>query len=349
MARAGTSRKSDRTDLDASMRIVILRGPEQYLHSAHTRQLVDVLTEAYGEIDRFEFDGATAEPADVLDELRSYGLLAQHKLVVLDNADEFLASPKDEEAPSRGRTSRELMERYAADPADGATLLMRARTWRPGKLDKAVWKVGTIIKCETPGEASAINFCLRRCSKEHGCDLERDAAVMLVDRIGTDLARLDVELAKLAAYMGEDGSIGPKAVSEIVGLSREEKAWELQSALMTGSAGAAVEKVRELRSTSNQPEELLFWSMADLLRKLHAAARLLEQGRPANSVSKELRLWGEAGNAVLAAARRLGPEPIARLYNDVVQADADRKTGLGHPLRTLEALAVRIADEMGSR
>ena len=72
------------------MRIIVLSGQNLLKIREWTRQLVEVLNERYGEIQRFDFDGAQVEAAEVLDELRSYGLLQQHKLVVLDKADQWI-------------------------------------------------------------------------------------------------------------------------------------------------------------------------------------------------------------------------------------------------------------------
>ncbi|MBT4766976.1 MAG: hypothetical protein HOO04_01295, partial [Phycisphaerae bacterium] len=51
---------------DASMRVVALIGDDAFLSPYYTRQLIDALEEVHGEIDRFDFDGDTASPADVL-------------------------------------------------------------------------------------------------------------------------------------------------------------------------------------------------------------------------------------------------------------------------------------------
>ncbi len=335
------------------MRVVILRGADQYMTSAYTRKLVEALTDHHGEIEQFSFDGETVEPANVLDELRSYGLMQQHKLVIVDNADRFLAvKDEDETRPSSGgksqKTARELMERYVAGPADSATLLLRAPTWRPGRLDKAVAKIGGLVaKCEAPSEGKAISWCVGRCQKEYGCEITRQGASMLVERIGPKLARLDVEMGKLAAYVGPGGSIGPDAIREMVGLSREEQAWEIQSAILTGSPGAAITKLRELVDVSGQPDQLLSWAMTDLVRKLHAASQLVRQGVSPGEIARELRLWGDGRTAVLNAARRAEPDRFAQLLRQCIQADLNNKSGLGKAQRTLEALAVRIADTMG--
>ena len=330
------------------MRIVILRGPDRYLMSTYTRKLSEALRAEHGEIGIFNYDGAFVEAAVVLDELRSFGLLSTHKLVIVDNADQFLAAKDDEETQPKGRgrtrTTRELMESYAAAPCDEATLLMRAETWRPGRLDKAVAKVGTIVKCDTPRPAQAIGWCRGRCQKEHGCEISAQAAEMLVERIGLDLQRLDSELGKLAAYVGEGGTIGPDEVRLMSGLSREEEAWAIQSTLVTGRPGDAVAKLRELLAVPQKRDQLVTWSLTDLLRKLHASSQLLRQGASPGEVAKQVRLWGDTRAPVLGLARQLEPKQCARLLQQAIEADRAAKSGVGNAPRNLEALVLEIVD-----
>ena len=133
-----------------------------------TQQVVAALESGVGTVDQFVFDGADVELATLLDELRSYGLLQTHKLVIVDNADKLLAPPKDGDEESKPRprgapkpmTRRGLFEKYAAEPADAATLLLRADTWRPGKLDKIVEQHGAVIDCKPPNERDATSWCV---------------------------------------------------------------------------------------------------------------------------------------------------------------------------------------------
>ena len=85
-------RTSSKTlDFDASMRIVILYGKEPFLIQEASQRLVTRLQDTFGDIEQFSFDGDSAGLADVLDELRSYGLIQRHKLVTVANADKFLS------------------------------------------------------------------------------------------------------------------------------------------------------------------------------------------------------------------------------------------------------------------
>ena len=113
-----------------TMRIVALVGRDDFLVPYFTRPLLEVLAAAHGEIERFDFDGDRVAVADVLDELRTYGLLQPHKLVVVDNAEKFLAASGEGSGPSKART---LMEQYAAAPVEQSTLLLRAPTWNRGQ------------------------------------------------------------------------------------------------------------------------------------------------------------------------------------------------------------------------
>ncbi len=320
--------------LSASMRVVLLVGKELYLRSAATARLVEVLTEANGEVGRFRFDGETAELSAVLDEVRSYGLLQRHKLVIVDDADLFVAVD--------GR--RPLLEKYARNPAPESTLLMRATTWRPGRIDKLV---SAKIKCDAVSDKEAVGWCLGGGGRI-GPKIERPAAELLVERLGTGLARLESELEKLAAYVGPERAIRRDDVVELVGRGRQEQAWALQKAIVSGSPAAAVAKLRELLEISQLPRELAMWANTDLLRRMHTTAQLLQRGVNPRS-EKQLRLFGPEGESIIQAARHFGPEPIAQLLRYAVETDLRSKSGFGRADRNLEALTVIVTDTIGCR
>jgi DNA polymerase III delta subunit len=337
MARSTASAKGTRTAPDASMRVVVLTGKDSFLRVERSRQLQEALEAEHGSVDRFELDGASCSLSAVLDELRSYGLLSSHKLVVVDNAEAFLGA----------EDRRRAMERYAEDPQRESTLLLRAGArWNPGKFDKLVEAGGgAVLKCEAPGEQEAVRWCGVRAERRHGTQLAPGAAELLVEKIGTDLARLDSELGKLAAAAGEGRPVTRPLVAEFVGLSREEAAWELQSVLLREGPRAALEKLGELVRVSGVPDVMVGWSVADVLRKVHDAARLLASGEQEFAVAKQLRLWGDSQSLVCRAARALGPRRAARLLDEAMRTDMRMKSGLSSDgVRTCEALVVKVSE-----
>lgn len=322
----------------ADMRFVILHGKDSYLIVERLHALARQLEERFGKPSRFDFDGATAQTIDVFDELRTFGLLATHKLVVVDKADQFVASEE----------RRRALERYAEDPVEHATLVLRSEGWRPGNLDKLVAKIGAVIKCDPPGSDAAATWCQKRGPKQHGVSISPDVSMALVERVGTDLARLDMELAKFGAYLAREPEgkrlVTADLVTALVGQSREEAAWEIQEAVLGGRPAQAVRKVRELVEISQAPEQLILWSLVDLARKLHDASRMLGEGVAEGVVSKQVKLWGPSMSPTLRAARTLGPTRAARLFSDAIDLDRRSKSGLAGELpRTLEAFASDFA------
>ena len=326
--------------LSADMCILVFHGKEHFLIAQQTRHLQDLLQEKFGELESFTFDGSMVELATVLDELRSYGLMQNHKLVIVDNADQFLSKSDGSNRPS--------MERYAESPVDHATLLLRAGTWRAGKLDKAIVKSGGVVaKFDLLNDASATAWCVERASMGgHGVKLERAAAALLVERVGTNLTKLDTEIGRLAAMVDKGGIVTREVVGEAVGKSREEQGWEIQQAILTGRSSVALARLRELIEISRTPEVVLMWAVADLIRKLHAASQLLSQGMSPAVVAKEVKLWGPGRDSTLAAARKHPPARFADLLDEVLRADARAKSGLATSTRSLEGLTVVLADSV---
>ncbi len=325
----------------ASMSTVILHGKESFLMSRYTADLVQVLEKEHGDIESIVFDGDTVALSTVLDEIRTFDLLMRHKLVIVDHADSFLAAKGADK-----KNTRKALERYVESPVSSATLLLRATSWRPGKLDKLVAKNGIVHKLQNYNETDTTRWCVARCKKEHGCSLDHLGAQLLVQRIGVSLTRLDTELGKLSARVAPSTTITKENVLEMVGVSKEEQAWEIQSMLLTGNGGASVIKLGELLDISKQPRELLMWSVVDLTRRLSAASTMLSNGSSASEVRSSLKLFGDGGNRMLAIAKRKTPVQFANLFTDAVAIDARTRSGLLDGRRGLELLALRVCREV---
>ena len=332
-AGAGSGKKSG-PDPGPEHRIVVLHGKEVFLRSLRTEKLRDKLVEAHGDVDTLRFPGKSTPVAEVLDECRSFGLMQQHKLVVVDEADQFV---KEENRP--------LVERYAASPSEQTTLVLRTDTWRKGNLDKLIQKVGVFVNCEALTPAAAMKWTTQRCPKEWGVTVNPRAAEALVERAGVDLGRLDSELRKLAAAAGEGGEIGPDLVRELVGLTREEEVWTLQAELLRGTPESALAMLQQILTVSRQPEQLVSYALIDLARKLHSASRLLRAGVRGFNVTRAARIWGseEQRNALLDAARRIDPDTLAELFTMAIESDARMKSGFSEGARSLETLTLRFA------
>ena len=326
----------------AAHRVVVLAGKEAFLRSEYTSRIRAVLEEAHSEVDVVRFDGASDSPADILDECRSFGLMQQHKIVLVDAADQAVKE-----------ASRPLFARYVENPSEGATLVLRAERWYKSKLDGAIEKVGAVVKCDETTPAVAVRWAMGRCEKRHGAVLDQDAAAMLVDRVGTGLARLDSELGKLALAAEPSGAgkgagndlprVTTRVVVEFVGRTREEEVWAIQESLLRGSPEHAITQLRAILDNAPRGANIpVSWACADLARKLHASCAGQHQGENTFGLGKSLKLWGPSRDAILGKGREMDPRNTAALLAAAVESDRRQKTGVGRPDRVLECLALRF-------
>ncbi|MGP1273162.1 MAG: DNA polymerase III subunit delta [Phycisphaerales bacterium] len=323
--------------LDPASPILVLHGKEAFLRADYTRTLRERLAQTRGEIETLYFDGTRDALADVLDECRSFGLMQQHKLVAVDNADQLIKGD-----------GRPLIERYAQAPVENATLVLRCDTWHRGNLDKLIEQAGgEIVKCEDLPPHAALGWATDRASRQHGVTLDRAAGELLVERIGGDLGRLDAELGKLAAA-SNGKAITRELVGELVGMTREEEAWSIQAMMLSRNPEAMLRQLRTILDNSKQDQTVLtFFAAMDLCRKLHLATEGLRQGMTPDTLARSLKLWGPSREAVLSAARRLTPETTSALLTMSVEADRRSKSGLGRADRLLERVALAIGSRAG--
>lgn len=329
-------------ELTAKTPIAALIGKEHFLQLEHTATLKALLERAHGEVAYFRFDGQSAQLADVLDECRTFGLMAQYKLVVVDNADQII---KEDNRP--------LMERYAQSPCESATLILRTDKWHAGKLDDMIVSSGgAIIKCEAKTHYEASAWAVANCPKRHKASIEQKAAELLVNRIGTDLGRLDTELEKLAVSAttadGKPASITMKHVADMVGLTREEEAWVVQDTLLSGNAAASIGHVHTILDNARRDANIpLAWACLELARKLNAAAQGVQQGMNPWQLGNKLKIWPDSRKeAIFGIARRVPPRRLAFLLQHAINADFKQKSGGGDPDRLLEVLAYRFAQTL---
>src|SRR5262249_26767311 len=135
-----------------------------------------------------------ADWSTVRGELQTLPFLSPRRVVVIDQADEFVSN------------NRQTLEKYVARPSPGV-LILDVRTWQSTtRLAKLVPDEATIV-CKVPKPLQLPGWCVQRATAEYGKKLAEPAAQLLVELTEPSLGLLDQELAKLATYVGEAPAI----------------------------------------------------------------------------------------------------------------------------------------------
>jgi DNA polymerase-3 subunit delta len=322
----------DRAGKSEPKPVYALYGDEGFLK----RQVLAVLRELVlgKEADAFGLsthEGDRTEFSVIRGELETLPFLSPRRLVVIQNADEFVSK------------HRAALEKYVAQPATSGVLVLELRSWpSTTRLYKLVGADAAIAcKALTPQQLSA--WCVHQAQLAHGKQLAAPAARLLVELVGADMGQLDQELAKLAVYVGDVDRIESDDVDKLVGQSRAENMWSIFDAIGGGRTTDALAIIDRLFDQGQEPIGIL-GAFSWQLRKLAQAYRLNQQGQPLAVALQEVGLPPFRIKAAEQQLRHFGRRRAERLYDWLLEMDLGLKGSSQLPPKTLmERFVVQLA------
>ena len=276
---------------------------------------------------RSDYEGESAQLAEVLDDLRSYSMFGGGgKLVVVRNADAFITR------------FREPLEEYVAEPSDCGVLVLRLASL-PGnqRIHKLIAKHGRIVPCEPPKDAALAKWAMDHAKAAHSITLAPDAAKLVAELVGNDLGRLDTEIAKLAVQC-DGGKITVDDVANNVAFTREREMWDLTSALAVGNATEALRRWRQLIQSDPSAEFRAVTWLGIWLGEVQAVI--------ANSPAVNKLRWKYKGadfDKFVAGARAMGKEGFMRALDLLTEIDKQSKSGVGDAAANVERFILDLA------
>lgn len=178
-------------------------------------------------------------------------------------------------------------------------------------------------------------------ARDVGCELDGDAARLLVELVGADLGQLGLELDKAVAFIGGQGRIDRRAIEATSSVVAEAVQWDLTDAIVARDAdrGLAVtyRMLEDARSSGGAHRllALVTWQVRELLL-LQDALRRGE--RPPGK-------WGRVPSRKLQAARqnleRYPLDPVATL-GALTEANRQLNRARAGGQRVFESLMMRL-------
>ncbi len=203
------------------------------------------------------------------------------------------------------------------------------------KFYKALSELATTVEFRKLWEDRVEDWIVNR-AKEQGKRIERDAARILLDSVGTDLASLASEIEKLLIYVGERGAITQSDVEAAVGPSRTHSVFQLIDSIGERDCNRSLSILNGLISSGEKPGGIIFWLTGHLERLI--LTREFRSG-PGKSLASLLKLPPFLVSKYQKQARNFSVQGLEKGLNLLYQADVDLKSNL-MPDRTLLELLV---------
>jgi DNA polymerase-3 subunit delta len=280
--------------------------------------------------------GKDCDLATVTDTLRTVSMWNPRQLVYVEDADEFVTK------------YRAGLEKYLEKPAKKSVLVLDVKSWPSNtRLAKKTVEIGLPLDCGALKLPDLIKWLMENSQSRHGRKLDRVAAETLVELAGPELGLLDQELEKLAAFVGEKGTIDSKAVETLVGGWRMETTWKMLDAVRDGQLAVALELLDKLLVSGEHPLKLL-GGINYVYRQLAQATELSRQGIPLPAAVAQAGVKPFQAQAAANYLKRLGRPRAEKIYRQLLQADLDLKGASQLPERVLmERLLMQLGGKAG--
>jgi DNA polymerase-3 subunit delta len=325
-------KKQDIKPIRQGGQVYVIAGKDEFLAAGQVTSLVGQLLkpeELAMCLWRAEADKVSA--AEVFDELRTLPFLAERRVVVLTDADEFVSN------------NRQLLEKYFESPSASGVLVLAVRTWQSNtRLAKSLPKVGQLIEIGELKSNSLISYIRNYAREQHNKELSYNAAQMLIELAGDEPGVLCREIDKLAAYTNSTKVIAEKDIAAIVGRNRIFGAFEVIDSMTAGNTGKALEKLRMMFAGDKDAEYTTVGAFAWHFRRMFSASAMLAEGQSPEMVARKFRIWNS--DEFFRTLRKMPLEKIGGCLKQLAEIDYDIKTGRATAETAIEAMVVQLAN-----
>jgi DNA polymerase-3 subunit delta len=321
-----------RVKKNATPSAVLLLGPEAY----DRRRIKETLAASYAADAVTQHDLTELSLAEALDDARSLSLFASERLIWVVNAEAALprgkaaaAEEEGDEGGGSGGGDAGALEAYMRNPTPGVVVVFEASRFDFEGDDKRrqdrVRKFYSAIPDVVELRRYATHEALREAEslvRAAGFRIDRGALDLLVEALGADIARIAVEIEKLALFAG-GREVGADDIAALVPDARATNIFALVNALGRRDRARSL----EILDTLVREGEYLPLALAFLSTQFRMALAAREAGLKSSSQVQShftrmgVPMWGSRAEQVYQTVSKFTQPQLERAMRVIFEAD----------------------------
>jgi len=297
--------------------VVVLHGSEDHLRKEVLTHIIRRILgpDAEIELSVTRFTGKDTDLSTVRDELQTVSMFASSRVVVVEEAEEFVSK------------NRPGLEDYFDQASTRSMLVLIVKSWpKNTKLYKKLSKVGLDVDCGELTGPQLAAWLIEQARDTYEKQLSRDAANLMFELAGTGLGLLTRELEKLVSYVGDNPKIGVEDVRTLVGGWRAETTWVMINAVRDGQPGEALAALDKLLNAGEAPQKIM-GGINFVFRKLAQTTERSRGGMNLKAAMTKSGVYYRETDAAERFLRRIGRPRAERITSLLAETDANLKGG----------------------
>ena len=318
--------------------VYLLVGEESYFVDETIKQLKAALrNEEEAEVMTFDLN---EQPIDyVIDEADTIPFFTERKLIIAKNASFLKATEKGKEKIDH---DLKRLESWLAHPTDTAITLFVApyeKLDERKKVTKLMKEKCVIIQAETPKNHD-LNVWIQNEANKYGKAITDEAIGQLLEMVGPNMLQLQMEMEKLALYLGEEAEVTRELVEELVAKTLEHDAFKMLNAYLEHNQVEALKIYHDLLRQKEEPIKLV-GLLANNIRTMTNIFYLQKKGYHQQQIAKHLKIHPYRVQVISNQKNRPSDQRLLQALYSLAQVDLQLKTTGGNRERHLELFLMK--------
>lgn len=318
--------------------VYLLVGEESYFVDETIKQLKTALSkEEEAEVMTFDLN---EQPIDyVIDEADTIPFFTERKLIIAKNASFLKATEKGKEKIEH---DVKRLENWLANPTDTAVTVFIApyeKLDERKKVTKLMKEKCVILHAETP-QNQDLDVWIQSEAARCGKAITGEATHKLVEMVGPNMLQLQMELEKMALYLGEDHEMTVELVEDLVAKTLEHDAFKMLNAYLEHNQEEALKIYHDLLRQKEEPIKLV-GLLASNIRTMTNVFYLQKKGYHQQQIAKQLKLHPYRVQVISNQRNRPSDQRLLQALYNLADVDLQLKTTGGNRERHLELFLMK--------
>ncbi len=310
--------------------VYLLFGEEAYLKNQYRKKLQDALVSPDDTVNLNLYEGKNISVKELIDQAETMPFFSERRLLVVEDSGFFK------------NASQELADYLPHVPETTFFLFVEEEVDKRGKLFKTVKSKGRAVEFTRQTEETLQRWILGTLKNE-GKNITRATMELFLEKTGTDMKNISMELEKLLSYTLGREVITSEDVEEICTTQTVNKIFDMVNAIAEKNQSRALDLYYDLLALKEPPMRILFL----ITRQFNILLQVKEMrghGYDANAIASRLGIQNFIVRGALRQAEAFSVEQIGQMVERCINTEEAVKTGnLG------DKLAVELIIVEGSR
>ena len=307
----------------------LLYGEEAYLRNQYKNKLKNALVNPDDTMNFSRFEGKSIDPAEIISLADTLPFFAERRLILIEDSG-FFKNKCDE-----------LADYLPSLPETTCLLFAETEVDKRNRLYKAVQKYGGVTEFQSQDERTLMRWILGTLKKENK-KITEDTLRHFLERTGSDMENIHMELEKLLSYTEGRDVITSEDVEEICTMQTTGQIFEMIRAIAEKKQRLALDLYYDLLALKEPPMRILFL-IARQFNQLLLVKSLAAKGMDRSSIASKAQVAPFIAGRLMTQARSFTLEQLKNAVKDCVDAEEAVKTGRMTDILSVELLIVKYS------